>query len=376
MKKIFVERDYDDDVLDALSLWINKKLKTEKKRKDKKDNVYFWLFKFILLLCYIFIIKALFDGISEFGVSLIYYFAISLRSVLSLIYIFIVEFAKDLIILYTLYKNLNIFTSSNYYKKLYAKDKKMLKGKEKVFNVAKYIIKALSFVLLVELGLIASITLILSSLLVTLFIKSGAYSIGISLLFVTIFLICFFLFKEIYNKFIGKSKKTNKKLFACLFLSVIVSVIVFGYETNSYKYTAKLPLGFKTEDKELYFDIQDKKEIIFKSNSKYDNVKIYEDSTLDGKMKVVLTQFETAKTYYTSYLNDDNRLNLVFDSYFDPNVETLTDILKIGVNTIKNKTIYNYNMLKYPEITIYVNSKDKNKIEIKKGNVNANWNNR
>ena len=375
MKKLFVERDYDDDVLDALSLWVNKKLKTEKKRKDKKDNVYFWLFKFILLICYIYIIKVLFEGISELGVSLIYYFAVSLRSIFSLIYILIIEFAKDLIILYTLYKNLNIFTSSNYYKKLYAKDKKMLKNKEKVFNVAKYVIKALSFVLLVELGLIASIVLIISSLLITLFIKSGAYSIGISLLLVTIFLICFFLFKEIYNKFLGKNKKTNRNLFTGLFISVIVSVLIFGYETNYYEYSSKLPIGFKTENKELYFDIYDKKEVIVKSNSRYDNVKVYEDDSLDGKLKIVLTEYNTAKPYYTSYLSNDDVLSLVFDSYFMPGVDTLTDILKIGTDTIKNKTIYNYNMLKYPEITIYVNSKDKDKIEIRKGFLNDNRDN-
>ena len=58
-RKLFVERTEGDDILDALSLRVNETLKTEKKIDDKKNNVYFWLFKFLLLIVFVFAVNVL-----------------------------------------------------------------------------------------------------------------------------------------------------------------------------------------------------------------------------------------------------------------------------------------------------------------------------
>lgn len=365
MKKT-IERNNEDDILDALSLFINKKLKTEKNGDDKKNNVYFWLFKLIILIIYIGIIDVLFDSFTTLGVELIYYFSISLRSVLSVIFMTITSFAKYIFILYTLFKNLNIFMNSTYYKKLYSKDRNMTIKKNKLFKMIKYVLQIMSFIPLLALGFSASVMLLIVVLLVVLYVNGGAYSIGISLFVILSFFICFFLFKEIYNRFFEKNKKINRNIFIGLFISIIISILVFGYETNSYKISEKLPLSFDTTTRELYFDIDSINKIIITSNSKYNNIRLIEDNSLNN-MKITLNYFETSKPFYKNILDKEDTLRLVFDSTFIPELDTPEDILKLGVDTIKYKTIYNYNMLKYPEISIYVNRNDINKVEMKKG---------
>ena len=77
-KNFRVERTNGDDILDALSLRINQNLRTEKEIDDKKNNVYFWLFKFLILIVYLLIINGVFILVKEFVVYLIYLFAVSL----------------------------------------------------------------------------------------------------------------------------------------------------------------------------------------------------------------------------------------------------------------------------------------------------------
>ena len=96
-KKSFrVERTNGDDILDALSMRLNQNLRTEKQIDDKKNNVYFWLFKFVILLIYLLIINACFELFKYLGVNLIYFFAVSLRSVLAFIFRVGVTFVQSL----------------------------------------------------------------------------------------------------------------------------------------------------------------------------------------------------------------------------------------------------------------------------------------
>ena len=108
-KRKFIERTEGDDILDALSLRVNETLKTEKKFDDKKNNVYFWLFKFLLLILYLIGVNILFSLIEDLIIDLIYYFGVSLRSVFSLGWSVVLNFTRWFVILYTLFKNLTIF---------------------------------------------------------------------------------------------------------------------------------------------------------------------------------------------------------------------------------------------------------------------------
>ena len=130
-----------NDVLEALAIRLNDFLRPDKKSKNKKDNSYFWVFKFIFLMLLIWFISFIFNNFIEIGVSLIYLVAKSLRSILSYIWIISLSFIKSVLILYLLYDNLKIFTSSDYYHNLYADDRKMKHKKNVLFYSIEVILK-------------------------------------------------------------------------------------------------------------------------------------------------------------------------------------------------------------------------------------------
>ena len=74
-----------NDVLEALSIRTNQILKIEKDKDDKKNNLNFWLFKFIYLAIYIFILVEIFNNVRDAGVVTFYYIGKSLRSVFLII---------------------------------------------------------------------------------------------------------------------------------------------------------------------------------------------------------------------------------------------------------------------------------------------------
>ena len=101
-----------NDVLEALSIRTNQILKIEKDKDDKKNNLNFWLFKFIYLAIYIFILVEIFNNVRDAGVVTFYYVGKSLRSVLSVIWISSMNFTKELIIVFLLFDHIKIFRES------------------------------------------------------------------------------------------------------------------------------------------------------------------------------------------------------------------------------------------------------------------------
>ena len=202
--KFKVERSSGDDILDEMSMRINQKLKTEKKIDDKKNNVYFWLFKFCLLIFYLLFINGVFYLVNELGVLLIYTFAISLRSVLSSLYSFGISFVCALLNLYIIYKNLKIFMASSYYKRLYKNDHEMLEKKRKFFGTIEDVLRALSIFCLLVIALFGVILIALITLLLTLITKD-MFMPSLLVVFVVGFVLCAFIFSEVQKKFLNQS---------------------------------------------------------------------------------------------------------------------------------------------------------------------------
>lgn len=366
-KKFFVERTAGDDILDALSIRINQTLKTEKKIDDKKNNVYFWLFKFIILIIYLLFINLCFDVVKDLGIALIYYFGTTLRSMFSFTLSFIMEFTKGIIILYVLFKNLKIFMNSTYYNRLYSKDRTMQKKKNKFFKIIYLILKYLSIPYLIVTAFSSAVVLSIATALIYLMIK-GMYSIGALLIMILLFMFFYYTFRAIQNKFFNSEVFVTKKHFYVIVILLIFSTIVFGFEINSYDYKDLLPNSFILENKEKIFDISDIEKISIKSNSKYDNVNIYTDNSLNEEIRIEVTYYETSIVNYSYFFNTNDDLILKFDSKLKFDIDNIDDLLKFGVETLRTRTLYNYNLFKYPKISIYANQEDISKISIIKYN--------
>lgn len=370
-----VERSTGDDILDEMSLRINQKLKTEKKIDDQKSNVYFWLFKFcFLLLCLVFI-NFILKIIDDVGVNLIYFFAISLRGILSSIYSFGVKFVAVLLNLYIIYKNLKIFMSSSYYKRLYKNDSEMLSKKKKFFGTIEEVLKALSIFCLFVIALFGIILIALVTLLLTLMTKD-MFIPSLLCVFVVGFILCAFVFAEVQKKFLNIPTSIGKKhLYICLCI-FLVSLVWFGidisYDSNPYKTSYDLPEKFETIKKSDTFNTEEVKRIFIKSDAKFDNVEVFVDNTLDDEIRIDTEFYKTAVVSYSKTLNDKDYLLLEFNSDINFKPSNMVDLFELGIETIRTETIYNYNLFKYPKIKVYVNGNDESKLFFVKYNKDIN----
>lgn len=354
-KDKIVERTEGDDILDALSLRLNSTLKTEKKIDDKKNNVYFWLFKFIILIIYLLLINVVFSLVRDLGVSLIYYIAVSLRGVLSLIWTAIIEFSRGIFTLYLLFKNVKMFMNSSYYKRLYSKDEEMNKKKKKFFNVTSSVLKYLSIPFLLFITFSIAILLALLTMLIYMLIN-GIYAVSLILIILMLTLICYAVFRNIQYKFFNLGSIVRKRSIAMMVVFFLFSLVLFSYETGSYEINNSLPDDFKIESKTMYFDITRGQDIILKTGSKYENLHVYIDDTLVNQIRVELEYFDTANANYTYYFNDKDDLFMEFNSELDFHSNDFENVLKLMIETLRDQTLYNYNLFKYPTINIYVSS--------------------
>lgn len=365
-EEIEEEEEYSDklnsnDVLDILSIKLNDVLKTTKKDRDKKDNSYFWLFKLILLIFYVILLIALFNAIEHFGVAIIYAIGKSLRSVLSIGWVVIIRFMKGILVLYTLYNNVDVFTKSKYYSKLYAKDKPMLKKKKSLFNGLKTFFRVLSVFYLIASGFVAALALFITVLFIKLAID-GVLVVSPIVIFLSLFAICFLSFKHIQNKFFGTKPEIPNKCYLLTVLALVIGVAFFGYETSGYEYKNTLPLGFETIKNEQTFDASKVNKIVVKADTKLDNMKLYIDETLDDEIRVEVEYFNTTEVSYSYKFNNENNLYLTFTSELKFELEDIYDVARLASATFNNNTIYNYNLFKYPNINIYASKKNINKI--------------
>lgn len=352
------------DVLEAMANSINDALRPHKKKNINKKDGYFWIFKFVLLIFYIIFIYALFYALKELGVTAIYAFGKSLRSVLSFIWVYVLELIKYIIIISLLHDNLKMFKDSTYYKNLYKKDNRMLVKKEKLFNITSTILKILGVILLIITGGL-SLVFMFAFIYLLLLLINGTIFVSPLIIALSIFAVSYFTFRNLLHRFFNTRGFFSKNYFIISFIVILAGVLFFGYETSSFEYQEKLPYGFKLNTKEVSFDISDKQKIILKSDSKLDNVKVVSDSTLENKIKVKFEYYDTADVRYEYNFNENDDLNLTFASDLNFDISDSVDILSFFVSTFNKKTMYNYNLFKYPNIYVYVNSKDLGRIELK-----------
>ncbi len=353
-----------NDVLEALSIRTNQILKIEKDKDDKKNNLNFWLFKFIYLAIYIFILVEIFNNVRDAGVVTFYYVGKSLRSVLSVIWISSMNFTKELIIVFLLFDHIKIFRESKYYKRLYSHDEQMKKNKELVFKIIDVFLKIFAICLMIISVTLASCSMFLFVYFIVMLIN-GTYIISPLVIFGSILAISILLFKHIQNKFFGSKLVVLKKYYVGAFLALFAGIIFFAYEVSGYEYVNTLPNGFEVDTKESVFDISQYDKVIVKQDTRLNNIELIVDDNLNDQIRVEFDHYKTSKIKYIYTYNDNNELNLTYTSVLDINDDIVADVLKLAMATFNNQTMYNYNMFKYPVIRVYVNSENKDKVEVR-----------
>ncbi len=351
-----------NDILELISIKINDTIRPNKK-KDKKNNAYFWIFKCILLLIYIQIIICLLNGIKDLGILAIYDSAKSLRSILSGIWILSLNFIKGLLILYLLYSHFKIFTESQYFKNLYQSERKILKKKKKVVKIIDKVFKIFAILYLIVIGLFSTLSLFVFIYMISMLID-GTFIVSPILMVALIFSIFMLIFKHIQNKFFDTLPVVNRNYVLILSFAIVASICLFGYEIQSFKRDSSLPKGFEMIEKSQNFSLNDGQYVYIDSNSKLDNINLIEDDSLEKEIIIKLSYYRTAKISYVSEFNKYDDLKLRFENDIDLSELDISDISKLFVSTFNSRTIYNYNLFKYPNINIYANKEDFKRIKI------------
>ena len=353
-----------NDVLEALAMRLNDVLRPNKKSKNKKNNAYFWAFKCIFLIILLLMIIAVFNCLSDVGVSLIYLIGKSLRSVLSFIWVVSLSYIKGIVILYLLYDNFKSFVTSEYYDNLYRSNRKLRNNKEVLFKVIEILLKVAAVFNMIAIAGLAAVS---AYAVITIFIMlfENIYIISPIIIFGATFLISFFTFMHIKNKFFGPKQTIFKNHFLFAFILLVLGVIFFWYETSSYEYINGLPSDMNLIYKEQSFKLNEGQKISIKNNSKLNNLKVIYDDSLEDELVVELEYFETAKVKYYYTFNEYDDLDLGFSSELNFHPGNVIDVYKLVYTTFNRKTIYNYNLFKYPNIYVYVNSKYEKSITVK-----------
>lgn len=334
-----------------------------KKIENKQNNGYFWIIRFGLLILYVILILIIFSLVKDFGVFVIYSFGKSLRSVLSFIWICVINLLTAIVTTCLLYDNFKKLKESTYYKNLYKRNEVLLRKKEDIFGVMDAILKAFGIVLLVITGGLA-IFFIFSFIYLLILLINGMYIISPLVILLSIFSLSYFAFKNIEHKFFNTKGVFGKTHFIVAFIILIVGVIFFGYEISSFEYKSTLPYGFDLITKEKTFELADNQKIKIKSDTKLDNLKVYVDNNLENEIKIKVEYYDTAQVKYLYNFNENDDLDLTFTSDLDFNIEDSIDVLKLFIYSFNNKTMYNYNLFKYPNIYVYVNGSDLTRITV------------
>ena len=353
-----------NDVLEALAIRINDVLRPDKKSKNKKNNAYFWIFKFLLLCVLLWIVHIVFNNFIEIGVSLIYAISKSLRSVLSFIWVISLSYIKGILVLYLLYDNYKSFVTSEYYDNLYLKNRKLRNKKEVLFKTIEIVLKVFAVFNMIAIAGVAAVS-VYALITVILMLFDNIYIISPIIIFMSLFLISFFTFMHIKNKFFAKEQTIAKNHFIFSFVLLVIGVGCFWYETSSYEYYNGLPDDMNLVYKEQTFKINEEQRIKIKNNSKLNNLKVIYDDTLDDELVIQLEYFETADVRYYYRFNSYDDLDITFTSSLDFHPENVEDVSKLIFNTFNRKTIYNYNLFKYPNIYVFINPKYKSLLTVK-----------
>ncbi len=151
---------------------------------------------------------------------------------------------------------------------------------------------------------------------------------------------------------------------------LLVSLLLLWTETKNYKYSSDLPEVFDMVEKEATFNLGREELVCIMNNFTNRNISLQVDNRLEDEIRITFKYYKTNKTSYTQKYDskDDNKSYINFKSDFKLNRDNISDVFNLGSKMMEDKTIYNYSLLKYSKIVVYVNEDNVNKIKFAREN--------
>ena len=335
-------------------------------KNDDKTMIIKTIIKLVVLVLIYFICGLIADGLVLGGSYIIYQVADTGRSILSGIWNIVVNLTYFLFIIVSLFELTHIAEKDNKFFAIYT-DKK---SKKKLFLTINNIIKALGIVILIPLFVIDIASLFALGIMVG-YLRKGIYliSLFVALIAMVLFITTIIL---LIKKLLSRENNNLKKYLASMIISGVV--IAGGFigliiETANYKIDQNLTTDFKMSVIKNEYKMDTTKDYVFYNNGNNENIKLVIDEDMGSYIEVKITHSQTSEVS-SKIKKENNKMNIYYDQDLNIQPDDLENLLNLGVSCLKDKTIYNYTLLKYAKIEVRVSSQyaDKIKFVNKKGN--------
>jgi len=149
------------------------------------------------------------------------------------------------------------------------------------------------------------------------------------------------------------------------FLIFIIGLIISGVELSKYEFVNGLPDEFKTNSYTFSLEIDENKTYKIKRNAYNQNIKIKKkiNNTLRNEL-IITNNYQETSIPISSTTTVDDEVKIIFANQLTLKLNDLKKLYNLTIGSIINKKIYDYNLLKYSDITIYGNEDVLEKVEI------------
>jgi len=315
------------------------------------------ILKVIVLILIYSICGLIADGLNKIGHYIIYQVADTGRSLLSGIWTITVNLTFFIFITSSLYQLITMAVKDNNFIVLYQNKKKNKDVKRKLFLAMETVVKILGTISLIPLFIGDIGALFLLGILIG-YLRKGIYLI--SLFFFVIGIILFFTsIILLIKKLISITDMNFKKHVITI---IVAGTLIAGsslgvlLETSSYSIDQNLTTDFHISTIKQEYKMDPTKEYIIYNNNNNKNLNLVIDDDLGSYIEIIIKHSTTSEVK-SSIKNDKDKVKIFYNQDLNIQTEDLKNIINLGVSCIKDKTIYNYTLLKYAEIEVRVSSK-------------------
>ena len=144
----------------------------------------------------------------------------------------------------------------------------------------------------------------------------------------------------------------------------LIGIAWFYLETIDFDIDKNLTNNLEMEQEVLEYEIEDDETFRITNFNTNKNMNLYIDNSLSNEVRIVVVYPDIMRIksgYYT--IDEKNLVRINIENELVMNFDTLNDLYDLGIISLKNKTLYNYSLLKYSEVRVFVNEDHKENIE-------------
>lgn len=325
--------------------------------KDEKHTLIIKvIIKLTLLILIYFVCGLIAEGLIECGTYIIYYIGTSARALLSDIWSTVVNFVYFLFIVVSLYQLMEIAEKDKNFFSIYKNKKKDQEVKRKIFLTMETVIKILGTIILIPLFVIV-IALLFGFGIMVGYIKEGIYLYSLFAIDIGL-IVCFTTLILLIKEFLSPGDSRVRKYLGIIIGSVFVvslSSITILFETKNYEINQSLTTDFSSSEIKYEYKINNTKDYVIYHDGKDTNLELVIDDDLGSYLEIVITHTNT-NIVNTKLKEENDKVKIMYGEELNIQIQDIENIYNLAISCLKEKTIYNYTLLKYATIEVRVSS--------------------